>query len=44
MGVECPKCQTENTSDSQFCKKGATPLLSSEEIFVLYTKTFNRYA
>jgi predicted amidophosphoribosyltransferase len=28
MGVECPKCKTENTSDSEFCKKCATPLSS----------------
>jgi len=32
MGVECPKCKTENTSDLEFCKKYATPLPSSEEI------------
>jgi serine/threonine-protein kinase len=32
MGVECPKCKTENTSDSEFCKKCATPLPSSKEI------------
>jgi serine/threonine protein kinase/tetratricopeptide (TPR) repeat protein len=37
MGVECPKCKTENTSDSEFCKKCATPLPSSKEIPV--TKT-----
>ncbi|MDH5466293.1 MAG: protein kinase [Candidatus Aminicenantes bacterium] len=30
MGIECPKCQTENTSDSQFCKSCATPLHSHE--------------
>ena len=32
MGVECPKCKTDNTSDSQFCKSCATPLPSSKEI------------
>jgi serine/threonine-protein kinase len=32
MGVECPKCNAENTSDSEFCKKCATPLFSSKEI------------
>jgi serine/threonine protein kinase/Tfp pilus assembly protein PilF len=37
MGVECPKCKTENTSDSEFCKKCATPLPFSEKISV--TKT-----
>ncbi len=37
MGVECPKCKTENSSDSEFCKKCATPLPSSKEIPV--TKT-----
>ncbi len=30
MRVECPKCKTENTSDSEFCKKCATPLPSPE--------------
>jgi serine/threonine protein kinase len=37
MGVECPKCKTENTSDSEFCKKCATPLPSSKEISVTET-------
>ena len=37
MGVECPKCKTENTSDSEFCKKCATPLLSSKKIPVTET-------
>ena len=37
MDVECPKCKTENTSDSQFCKSCATPLPSQKEIPV--TKT-----
>jgi len=37
MGVECPKCHTENTSDSHFCKSCATPLPLSKEIPV--TKT-----
>ncbi len=37
MGVECPKCKTENTSDSQFCKSCATPLPSSKEIPVTET-------
>jgi serine/threonine protein kinase len=37
MGVECPKCKTENASDSQFCKSCATPLPSSKEIPVTET-------
>jgi len=37
MGIECPKCNTENTSDSEFCKKCATPLPSSKEIPVTET-------
>ena len=37
MGVECPKCKNENTSDSEFCKKCATPLPSSKEIPVTET-------
>ncbi len=39
MGIDCPKCNTENTSDSEFCKKCATPLPSSEKIPVSQTKT-----
>jgi len=35
--IKCPHCQTENTSDSQFCKKCATQLPSSEGVSV--TKT-----
>ena len=37
MSVECPKCKTENTSDSQFCKSCANPLPSSKEIPVTET-------
>ena len=37
MTIKCPECQTENTLDSQFCKKCATPLPLSEGISV--TKT-----
>ena len=37
MANECPKCQTENTSDSQFCKKCATPLPLHDD--VIHTKT-----
>jgi serine/threonine-protein kinase len=31
MAIECPKCNTENTSDSEFCKKCATPLPESKD-------------
>jgi len=37
MDIKCPKCNTENTSDSQFCKSCATPLPSSKEIPVTET-------
>ena len=37
MTIKCPECQTENTSDSQFCKKCAIPLPLSEGVSV--TKT-----
>ena len=37
MGIKCPKCKTENTSDSEFCKKCATPFPSSKEIPVTET-------
>jgi len=37
MGIECPKCHSKNTSDSQFCKICATPLSSSKEIAVTET-------
>jgi len=32
MCVEYPKCTTEDTSDSEFCKNYATPLIPSKEI------------
>ncbi len=37
MGIKCPKCNTQNTSDSEFCKKCATSLLPSKEIPVTET-------
>lgn len=39
MTNECPKCHTENTSDSQFCKKCATPLPHEVDITEPFTKT-----
>ncbi len=39
MTNECPKCHTENTSDSQFCKKCATSLPHDVEITESFTKT-----
>jgi len=37
--MKCPKCQAENTSDSRFCKKCASPLPSSLEIGISQTET-----
>ena len=37
MGIRCPQCNTENSSDSEFCKKCAAPLPSSKEIPVTET-------
>jgi serine/threonine protein kinase/predicted esterase len=37
MGTKCPKCQTENTEDSVFCKKCATRLRSAQEISITRT-------
>ena len=39
MGIKCPQCQTDNPSDSKFCKECATSLLSAEEISASQTKT-----
>ncbi|MFB0565689.1 MAG: protein kinase [Candidatus Aminicenantaceae bacterium] len=39
MAVKCPKCNTDNPSDSKYCKECATPLPSLEEIAVSHTKT-----
>jgi len=39
MGIKCPKCLTENTSDSQFCKKCKTPLKPFQDNVVSETKT-----
>jgi serine/threonine protein kinase len=37
MSVKCPNCDSDNTSDSQFCKKCGTPLPFSADLSV--TKT-----
>jgi len=37
--MNCPKCQTDNPSDSKYCKECATPLPSSREIDISETKT-----
>ncbi len=39
MAIKCPKCDTENPSDSKYCKECAAQLPSSEEIPVLPTET-----
>ena len=36
MANECPKCQTENTSDSHFCKRCSTPLKPPKDISVCF--------
>jgi len=39
MANKCPKCDTDNPSDSKYCKECATPLPSLEEIPASPTKT-----
>jgi serine/threonine protein kinase len=39
MAVKCPKCQTDNPSDSKYCKECATPLFTSRDIDFSHTKT-----
>ena len=40
--MECPKCHSENTDESRFCGKCATPLPSIEEISASPTKTLEK--
>ncbi len=37
MPVKCPKCQTENPSDSKYCKECAVPLPTSADISITRT-------
>jgi serine/threonine protein kinase/tetratricopeptide (TPR) repeat protein len=37
MPIKCPKCDTENPSDSKYCKECATPLPIQKEILVTET-------
>jgi len=39
MGIKCPKCHTDNPSDSRYCRQCAAPLPSSEDISASPTKT-----
>ena len=39
MGIKCPKCDTDNPSDSKYCKECAASVPSSEEISVSPTET-----
>jgi serine/threonine protein kinase len=39
MTAQCPKCRTENPSDSKYCKECATPLPSSKELQSAHTQT-----
>lgn len=39
MGIECPKCHSENPDNSRFCNKCASPLPSAEDISALPTGT-----
>jgi uncharacterized membrane protein YvbJ len=37
MGVECPRCHFDNSSDSKFCKECGTQIIPLEEIPVTET-------
>jgi serine/threonine protein kinase len=34
MGTKCPRCQTDNHSDSKYCKECASSLTPAEEVSV----------
>ena len=40
--MKCPTCQTENPSDSRYCKQCAAPLYPSEKIAYSVTETLHR--
>ena len=42
MTVNCPKCSTENTQDSRFCKTCASALPSTPDTGVTLTQTLTR--
>jgi serine/threonine protein kinase/Tfp pilus assembly protein PilF len=42
MTTKCPKCGTENPSDSKYCKECAALLISPEEMPPSYTKTLEK--
>jgi serine/threonine protein kinase len=39
VAIKCPTCNTENTSDSQYCNNCATPLASSRDVDISRAKT-----
>jgi serine/threonine protein kinase/tetratricopeptide (TPR) repeat protein len=39
MAAKCPKCGTDNPSDSKYCKECATALIDPKEISASHTKT-----
>jgi serine/threonine protein kinase/tetratricopeptide (TPR) repeat protein len=41
--MKCPTCQTENPSDSRYCKQCATPLHPSEKIAFSVTETLHTH-
>ena len=39
MSINCPKCQTDNPSDSKYCKECATPIHPGDKVFLSHTRT-----